>query len=240
MALTTYPEALADLDPFGLFDDEVARCNRHFTEVALTGGWDAPTGCEGWSVRDMLAHLHHSHRYDVACLEDAIPALFAEAAENGVTDLHSFNAWGVRLGRERDVEALLEDWRTLDADVRARFRARGRDGTLPTMVGQYNIGLQSLHLAFEHAVHGDDMGVEVAAEERPRRLEWRARFTRWMLENEKEDGPSIEVHDGLNRVTAAGETATLDDEDLVLALTGRLSEDRLRSAPLRSALHAFG
>src|SRR5690348_4494833 len=109
MALTAYPGELADLDPFELFDVEVARCDRRFGRAAAENGWEAPTGCAGWSVRDLLAHVRHSHRYDLACLDADLPGLFAEAAESGVTDLQSFNDWGVRLGRTRDTGELLEE-----------------------------------------------------------------------------------------------------------------------------------
>ena len=241
MAITAYPDELADLDPFALFDTEVARCDRRFARAASENGWDASTGCEGWSVRDMLAHLRHSHRYDEACLTDDLSGLFAEAAEHGVTDLNSFNDWGVRTGRGRDVDGLLEEWRSVSADVRGRFRERGRDSTIPTMVGDYNLGLQALHLAFEHAVHADDMDADVAPDERAERTGWQARFTRWTLANEKEDGaPEIEVRDGANHISAGGSTASLSDEDLVSALTGRLKADRLPDERLRTALRGFG
>ena len=241
MALTVYPEELADLDPFELFDVEVARCDRRFRRAAAEDGWDAPTGCAGWSIRDLLAHVRHSHRYDVACLRDDLPGLFTEAAGNGVTDLTTFNDWGVRLGRGRDVNELLEEWRSVSADVRRRFRERGRDATLPTMVGDYNLGLQALHLAFEHAVHADDMDADVEPGERAARTEWQVRFTRWTLANEKEEGaPRIEVRDDRNHVSAGSASTTLRDDELVQALTGRLGVDRLPDEELRAALRGFG
>jgi uncharacterized protein (TIGR03083 family) len=241
MGLTAYPDELADLDVFGLFDTEVGRCDRRFVRASSSRGWEEPTACEGWSVRDLLAHLRHSHRYDVACLENDLPGLFAEAAESGVSDLKTFNDWGVRLGRGRDVDELLEEWRGVSADVRRRFRERGRDGTIPTMVGEYNVGLQALHLAFEHAVHADDMQADVGEEERAGRTAWQARFARWTLANEKEEGaPGIEVGDGVNHVTAGGGSATLSDEELVRALTGRLGADRLPDEEVRAALRGFG
>jgi uncharacterized protein (TIGR03083 family) len=119
--MTTYPDELADLDPMDLFDSEVHRLDEHFVGVAAAGRWEAPTACAGWSTRDLLAHLRNNHRYDLACLDDDIPGLFAKAADNGVTDPDSFNAWGVRLGRDRDVDELLAEWREVSADVRQRF-----------------------------------------------------------------------------------------------------------------------
>src|SRR5262249_38118965 len=161
----------------------------------------------GWTVRDVLAHMLHSHRYDNACLDDGIQQLFAEAGKHGVTDMDGFNDWGVREGRRRGTAELLADWRRVSRDVRSRMRERGRQGTLPTTVGDSNVGLQGLHLAFESAVHADDIGAAVADDEVEARREWRARFARWTLVHEKEAGAAVERRGGVN-VARAG-----DEED---------------------------
>src|SRR5439155_26266610 len=132
MTHTTYPAELGDLDPCALLDTEVARLDRHFVAVGERDGWGEPTGAAGWSVRDILAHVLHSHRYDRACLDGTISELFAEAASHGVTDVNSFNDWGVREGRKRPTDELLAEWRTVGDSVRSRFRQLGRHSTMPT------------------------------------------------------------------------------------------------------------
>src|SRR5438309_4198410 len=99
---------VADLDPFDLLDTEAERVARFFEG---SGEWEEPTRCEGWSVRDLLAHADAVEVYHTACLDDALPALFEEMGKKGATGMDSFNTVGVEGRRSKDGGELLESWR---------------------------------------------------------------------------------------------------------------------------------
>jgi uncharacterized protein (TIGR03083 family) len=227
------------LDPFDLLDTEQARLERFLAGLDITG-WEVPTDCAGWRRREMVAHLAGNEVYNLACLDDRLSRLFAEAASAGVTDVDSFNAWQVRLREERAANEVLDEWRTAAAGVRRRLRERGRDGTIPTMVGPYPVGSQAFHLAFEAAIHGDDVEAPVGEQERPERGAWMARFCAWAL---AEEGRPVEVTWQRGRVhvrsTDDGSEAVLDDDALIAHFAGRRLDPSL-SASMATALRMYG
>ena len=48
---------LDGLDPAELLDQEAARLSSYFRSLPESE-WSRPSRCEGWSVRDVLAHLN--------------------------------------------------------------------------------------------------------------------------------------------------------------------------------------
>src|SRR5439155_1135809 len=52
----TDDQDLAGLDPYELMATEASRLDRFFAGAGAAD-WSKPTRCEGWSVRDLLAHL---------------------------------------------------------------------------------------------------------------------------------------------------------------------------------------
>ncbi|TMC99374.1 MAG: hypothetical protein E6J03_12965 [Chloroflexi bacterium] len=125
------PPPLPDgVDPLELLDTEQERVERFLASLDAAG-WDAGTACTGWRRREMVAHLMGGEVYNRACLDDALPALFAEGGAAGVTDVDSFNAWRVRLSEEKAAAEVLAEWRSAAAEVRGRLRERGVEGTLP-------------------------------------------------------------------------------------------------------------
>ncbi|MDP9336306.1 MAG: maleylpyruvate isomerase N-terminal domain-containing protein, partial [Actinomycetota bacterium] len=64
----TDDQDLAGLDPYELMATEASRLDQFFASAGA-GDWSKPTRCEGWSVRDLLAHLAASEDYNLACLD---------------------------------------------------------------------------------------------------------------------------------------------------------------------------
>jgi uncharacterized protein (TIGR03083 family) len=227
------------VDSLALLDSEQHRLDR-FLDGLDTAGWDAPTACAGWHRREMVAHLAGDEVYNRACLDDALASLFAEAGAAGVSDVDSFNAWQVRLREDRSAGEVLDEWRAAAAEVRARLRERGPQGTIPTMVGPYPVGAQAFHLAFEAAIHGDDMDIPVAADEAGPRRAWMAGFCAWSL---AEEARPVEVsrEDGGVRVrsTEDGAEARLDDAALIAHFSGRRPDPSLPES-LGRALRMYG
>jgi uncharacterized protein (TIGR03083 family) len=211
---------LDDLDPFDLLDREAARIEAHYRSLPAEG-WERPSRCEGWSSKDVLAHMRASEDYHRACLDGRVQDMFAEMAARGATDLHAANAIGVADHGDRPNEELLADWAAVDAETRRRFRERG-DGAVDTSIGDYPNRLQAFHVALELATHADDVGVPEAHDERADRVAWRAAVSRFALAESKPD-VKVSVDGGRNRVEGDGASAEVDDAVLVEAVAGRLS-----------------
>jgi len=217
---------LTGLDPYQLFDTEVARVARHFRGLD-DDGWNQPTRCEGWRAREMLSHLRGCELYNGACVDNAVPDLMERASkEGGVTDLDSFNRWVNEIYAPVDTTTLVDEWQAAAEAFGAELRRRGDGGELSTMVGPYPARLQAFHLAQEYATHADDMGAAVADGEADARRDWRARVTRFVL-TEMDKPVEIERHQGRNVVRAAGTEMELSDDDLVEAGQGRLPREAL-------------
>ena len=86
---------LIGLDPYDLMAAETARLERHFSALS-DDGWQQASRCDGWSVRDVLAHLAASEDYNRACLDGTVQQLLGEWGAKGATDLDSANEFGVR------------------------------------------------------------------------------------------------------------------------------------------------
>lgn len=228
-------QRVADLDPFDLLDAESERCARFFDSGP---DWSVATRCEGWDVRDLLAHVDGVEVYHTACLDDSLGALFEEMGKKGATDVDSFNGIAVEEGRSKPVEELLASWKGRNADVRRRLRERGRDGTLSSSVGPYPVGLMAFHIASEYATHADDMGVSIPAAERDARTAWRAKVSEFALE--ESDKPVVfEARSGSHVVRLGDREVTFPDAQFVEAVTARLPKDYAIDAELRDALRAL-
>jgi len=108
------------------------------------------------------------------------------------------------------------------------------------MVGPYPIGPQAFHLAFEAAIHGDDMQIPVGDDERAGRQAWMAGFCAWAL---AEEGRPVEIthrQGGVQaRSTEDGAEAVLDDGTFIAHFAGRRVEPSL-PASLGTALRMYG
>src|SRR3989442_8009731 len=100
--------------------------------------------------------------------------------EKGASVLTAANDIGIRELDDRSTDQLIADWRVANAETRAKFRERDGDN-VDTSVGPYPARWQAFHLAFELAVHADDVGVPVAAGEADGRVAWEAAFGRFAL-----------------------------------------------------------
>jgi uncharacterized protein (TIGR03083 family) len=228
--------ALDDLDPFAIFDAEAERLDRFFSGLNADD-WMRPSRCEGWTVRDVLAHLAGEEAYNHACVDDDLEGLWARLEKNGVSGLTDFNDWTVRTRRNLPVDEVLDEWRTENGDTRRRMRELGRDATMATMAGPYPVGLQAFHYSSEYAAHGDDVGVPV--DDARERTAWRVVVGRFALE---EKGAPVEVaedDDGDLVVRTPRALGRLTPAEFVEATVGRLPEDDPLDADLRDALRCL-
>jgi uncharacterized protein (TIGR03083 family) len=224
---------LEGLDPYELMAAEQARLDHYFSGLR-DEEWQRPTRCEGWSVRDVLAHMASSERYNRACLAGTVPALFTEMAEKGATDLASANEIGIREYDDRPTEAVLEEWRQTSTENLRALRARD-GGEIDSSVGAYPGRWQAFHLAFELATHADDVGAPVEPSEARSRNAWQARFGRFALKEAK-PGIDVEAREGATRVRLGDVDVELPDEEFVQALAARVPHDGPLDDATRAAL----
>jgi hypothetical protein len=185
----------------------------------------------------LLSHLAGVETYHLACLNDTIPALMEEASKEGVTDVHSFNEWAVRIRGSHSLDVVLAEWRKKNAEVRKRFRELGPDGTMSSMVGPYPADLMAFHVASEYATHADDMAVDVPGAEKAERNGWRAKISRFAIK-ETEKPVTVEQKGGDYVVRSGDSEATLSEADFVEAVSARATSIPLDAA-LRQALVAL-
>jgi uncharacterized protein (TIGR03083 family) len=212
---------LQGLDPYDLMAEEAARLDRHFGALD-EAGWARPSRCEGWTVRDVLAHLTASEEYNRACLDDTVAVFLGRLAERGVSDLNEANELGIRDLDGMPTDQLLDLWRTRAEQNREEFRAR--DGSdVDSSVGPYPARWQAFHLAFELAIHADDVGAPVDRDEQSQRTRWLAQFGRFALKEHKPEART-DAGNGATRVRGDGLDVTLPDEEFVHAAAGRVPD----------------
>lgn len=232
--MAAMPDAshLIGMDPYAAWDREAARLAEHLRgRPDDDPWWERPSKCEGWTVRDVLAHLLAEQEYFAACLSGSVSDLLQRSGARGATDLASFNALGIEDQAGKPPSQLLAEWVEQDERNRAGFRERG-DGRVDTSVGEYPGPWQAWHLASELATHADDIAVPDDAD-RADRTSWRAPFSRFSLTESKPD-LTVEVPaPGRTRVRGDGVDVELDDEALVAAVAGRTDDPAL--APLSTA-----
>ncbi len=217
-------DELQGLDPVDLMGAEAARIAAHVAALP-PADWLRPSRCEGWTVRDVVAHLAASEAYHRACLDGEVSALFEGMAANGVDSVDAFNAVGIAGFAEVADDEVLRQFVADDADTRRRFRERG-DGEVDTSVGLYPARWQAFHLAGELATHADDIFVTVPAGDAADRRDWRARFSRFALRESKPD-LVLEVDHARTRVRGDGIDIELGDDDLVAAVAARGASQHL-------------
>ena len=222
------------LSPYDLADAEALRIGKHLTALP-DEAWLQPSRCEGWSVRDVAAHLSATEEYHHACLEGRVKAFVAAAHASGTASLADSNARGIAARSWLTNAQVVAQWRDADAVTRREMRARD-GGQMDTSIGLYPVRLQAFHVASELAIHADDMGVPVSDNEAGARWQWRARFSRFALKEAKPEVGVRAATGGGTEVTVGGVPFVLGDRALAEAVAGRLPADAGLADEVRTAL----
>ncbi|MGI9623160.1 MAG: maleylpyruvate isomerase family mycothiol-dependent enzyme [Acidimicrobiales bacterium] len=212
---------LDGLDPYDLMDSECERLTGWF-DTLDAAGWDVPSHCEGWSRRDLLAHLVAVEEYFEACLSGTVADLMKRYTDAGAGSIDDFNAAGVAASADTDPAELLAGWVAHNARNRAGFRAAD-GGDIDTSVGGYPGRLQSFHVVHEYATHANDVDAPVGADEYDERQAYLAAISRFALTELKKDLSISDVDGGF--IVANGDmSVTLDRDEFVLGVSGRFPE----------------
>lgn len=218
---------LEGLDPYQLQDVESARIAawvQTLDEEALA----LPSACEGWSRRDVLAHLLATEEYHRACLDGTVAELMQRLMSTGATSLDQINALGVAAHEDEPTDEVLVSWEEQNARSRAGFRAAdGKD--IDSSIGAYPGRAQAFHVAWELAVHADDMDAPVRDDESDARAEWMAAVSRFALTEVKGD-ISVDRR-GEDYIVRRGETEAIFDRAAFIAgVSGRVEPGHLSEA----------
>lgn len=200
-------------DPFPVYDRGIERLRRYLHGLD-DRGWSRPSHCQGWSVKDVVAHLSTNEVYNQACLDHTLDAL------PWTGGLNSWNARGVKIRRGFSPLETLQEWEGRQGRVREAWEALGLNARIETSVGRYPLILQVWHLAREYAIHADDVEVPMSAGERREELGWRASFGLFAA---REEGQPVDatLEDDRVRLRHKGQDYDLDLESLIAYLTGR-------------------
>jgi uncharacterized protein (TIGR03083 family) len=223
---------LPDIDPFLTLDQEVARIQSYLDSLKPEE-WKKPTRCEGWTVRDLVAHIDSGEEYNEACLKGTVADFIS-----GYKDFDTFNSQMIKNRADLSNEEILEQWINRQARVREEWAKLGLGAKIQTAIGPYPLHSQIWHITSEYATHGDDMGVFVSEEEGEFRLMWRVQISLFAVQ-EKKNPPGLERADDVILVTFEGHRMALTDEDFIAAVSARLPlpenpEDRRNVESLRS------
>jgi len=224
-------EDIQKTDPFPHYDAELRRMRQYLSGLDLAG-WNAASHCEGWSVRDVLAHLAAGEAYNQACLDETLREL------NFSGGINAWNARAVADRRARTPAEVMKEWAERQADVRERWGRLGTDADIPTSVGLYPLRLQVWHLAQEYATHADDIKVPVPDRDIEARLRWRCVFA---LFARSEEGRPLEARIADGGVALEGDIE-LDLESFLALLTERPQHltDALRRRRVEALLRDRG
>lgn len=209
-------------DPFPVYDREIERIRKHLRGLD-DRGWSRASHCQGWSIKDVVAHLSTDEVYNQACLDHRLDAL------PWTGGLNSWNARGVRIRRGLSPLETLQEWEARQWRVREAWERPGLTARIETSVGRYPLILQVWHLAREYAIHADDMEVPVPPHERRQQLRWRAAFGLYAA-NEEGDPVDATIDDERVILHMHGRSHELDLETFVAYLTGRPQQLRDREA----------
>lgn len=156
----------------GILHAERARLGRtiQYTDPRT---WDATSPCQGWSNRDVLAHLA-AQDAAAAQLAGAEPATELEAfraANDGDLWVNGFNEWAVRVRAEVPARQLADDWgRAADVFCTrvADLPADGWDAhRVPWLAGEIGVRYLVQSRIVEWWLHGEDLREGTGQEPNP-------------------------------------------------------------------------
>lgn len=210
---------LPGVDPFSVLSEEIERL-KNFFHALSEKEWQAPTRCEGWTVRDIVAHLDNVEEYNEACLDYTLDAMLID-----FSSLDDFNTMHIRIRSHLSNKEILHRWIARQDRVRKAWERLGLGSKIQTSIGLYPLQAQIWHITSEYATHGDDMDVKVPKDQKFNRIKWRTQFSAFAVQ-EKQSAPQLELQGGQMVATFKGYQLALSFEDFISAVSARLEIPR--------------
>jgi uncharacterized protein (TIGR03083 family) len=129
-----------------------------------SGYWEAPSPCEGWRVKDVVAHLAASEIAAAAVIGDETPAEVEEyrkTLEGGRFTTDGWNDWSVARRRDDPVLHLALEWgRAADLSLSRASKITDQEWgerTVEWTVGEMRAGYLVQYRVAEWWAHGEDI-----------------------------------------------------------------------------------
>lgn len=156
----------------GIAAAERARLGRTI-QYAPPETWEAPSVCEGWRNRDIVAHLAAQDTAAAQLLagEPAVEFDAFREANGGELWVNGFNEWAVRAREELPARRVIEDWgRAADAFLSLAARADDdawRSDRIAWVAGEIALRYLVQSRLIEWWFHGEDIRESAGLEENP-------------------------------------------------------------------------
>jgi uncharacterized protein (TIGR03083 family) len=135
--------------------------------------WDAPSVCEGWRNRDIMAHLaaQETAASQLVAGESAEELDAFREANGGELWVNGFNEWAVKTRADLPVRRVIADWGAA-ADAFLRFCARASDEDwrskrIEWVAGEIALRYLVQSRVIEWWLHGEDLREGAGLEENP-------------------------------------------------------------------------
>jgi uncharacterized protein (TIGR03083 family) len=153
---------LSQAQLIGLAHAERERLGRSI-QFAPAASWDAPSPCEGWRNRDVIAHLA-AQDTAAAQLSGGEPAAELDAfreANGGDLWVAGFNEWAIEVRKDLATRQLIEHWgRGAELFLRRAAGIPAADWELrkvPWFAGEIGVRYLVQSRAIEWWIHGEDI-----------------------------------------------------------------------------------
>ncbi|MBU1494050.1 MAG: maleylpyruvate isomerase family mycothiol-dependent enzyme [Actinobacteria bacterium] len=135
--------------------------------------WKRSTRAKGWTVQDTISHLAWSEDYALHALQDERTRLREIA---GSSSVDGFNELGVKAGRGKRPQEVIEWWRFSRAAVVDSLSRTGADARVPWIVGDMSARTFATFRLMETWAHGLDIRAALQREDddtpRLRHIAW--------------------------------------------------------------------
>ncbi|MFB3738494.1 MAG: maleylpyruvate isomerase family mycothiol-dependent enzyme [Candidatus Velamenicoccus archaeovorus] len=155
----------------GIARAERARLGRTI-QYAPPAAWEAPSPCEGWRNRDVVAHLvaQEYAAAQVVAGEDAEEFAAFRAANEGAFWVNGFNEWAVGIRGEQPTRQVITDWGRAADLLLMRLGELSDDRwdrRVPWVAGEIGLTYLVQSRIVEWWLHGEDVREGVGLEENP-------------------------------------------------------------------------
>jgi uncharacterized protein (TIGR03083 family) len=160
------------LQLLGIAHAERARLGRTL-QYAPPATWDAPSLCEGWANRDIVAHLaaQDTAAAQLVAGEAATEFDAFREANEGELWVSGFNEWAVRGRADMPARSVITDWgRAADAFLTRCGRLTDEDWRstrVEWVAGEIGVRYLIQSRAIEWWLHGEDVRESAGLEENP-------------------------------------------------------------------------
>jgi len=156
----------------GILHAERARLGRTI-QYTDPGTWDSASPCQGWSNRDLMAHLAAQETAAAQAIggEPAVELDAFRAANDGDLWVDGFNEWAIRIRADLPTRQIVTDWGRAADLLCVRAADMPADGwntrRVPWLAGEIGVRYLAQSRIVEWWLHGEDLREGTGQEPNP-------------------------------------------------------------------------